>query len=615
MILRLFFLVFLSTIGINAFAQCDRWQHEVDYKMEIDFDDRSHNYFGKQVVKFRNNSSDTLSVLYFHLYLNAFQPGSSMDIRSMTIVDPDSRVGDRINKLRPDEIGFQRIQRIRQGDKDLRYEIYETILKVYLESPSLPGKEVEVFLDYDAQVPLQIRRNGRMNREGIHYSMAQWYPKVCHHDEMGWHTNQYIGREFYGIFGTFDVKISINSAYTIGGTGYLENSEEIGKGYSDASVSNTANKLTWHFKADGVHDFMWAADPEYAHDQIVTSDDITLRFFYRRNEKTQDSWSMLPTIMVEAFDFIQKRFGKYPYKQYSFVQGGDGGMEYPMATLITGHRSLSSLVGVSVHELMHSWYHGVLGINESLFPWMDEGFTSYASELVMDHLAQKGLLPGTEPKAQLFRGASTGYMNMVAAEIQEPLTTHADHYVRNTTYGISSYSKGALYLHQLSYIIGNEALLNTLLAFYDRCAFKHPDGNDIRRVAEMESGLELKWYNEYWINSTKTIDYGIDTIISVNSDKSRMVIGRYGDMPMPVDVHVRLNNGATTIYHIPLDLMFGAKPDEGLADNYKVAASWKWVSPKYLLDIDYPLDLIKEIIIDPSNRMQDIERGNNQWGR
>lgn len=597
----------------GANGQCDRWKHSIAYEMEIDFDVRSHNYFGKQVVAFTNESPDTLSHLFFHLYLNAFQPGSSMDIRSLTIVDPDNRVADRISQLKPDEIGFQRMQRISQGDTRLRFEEFETILKVYLKEPALPGATTEITLEYDAQVPLQIRRMGRMNNEGIHYSMAQWYPRLCQYDEKGWHTNPYIGREFYGIFGTFDVKIRIDSAYTLGGTGYLQNPDEIGKGYSSSKTMTDGNLAEWHFKADRVHDFMWGADPEYVHTNIETEDGIILRFFYRENDRTRESWSRLPEIMSKAFDFIQENFGPYPYKQYAFVQGGDGGMEYPMSTLITGHRSLRSLVGVSVHELMHSWYQGVLAMNEARFPWMDEGFTSYASEIVMDHLIREGLIPGAEPKERLHTSSSAGYNNMVKAGIEEPLSTHADHFVRNTAYGISSYSKGALYLHQLSYVIGADNLKKTLLEFYDRCAFNHPNDNDFRRVAEKVSGIELKWYNEYWVYTTKTIDYGIDNVIEVDEQTSRVILSRVGEMPMPVDLYVTLKNGKKIVYHIPLDLMLADKMNEGLGDDYQVASAWKWTYPKYMLTLAHPLDQIETISIDPSMRLQDIERGNNTW--
>jgi hypothetical protein len=611
-ILIFYLLIF---VVFTANGQCDRWQNAINYEMFIDFDVETHNYYGKQTVVFTNESPDTLKKVYFHLFLNAFKPGSSMDVRSRTISDPDGRVRDRISQLSPQEIGFQRIQKLIQNEKRLDYIEHETILEVFLEDDILPGGILELYMEYDAQVPLQIRRNGRMNEEGIHYSMAQWYPRMCQYDEKGWHTNPYIGREFYGPFGDFDVKIRIDKNYLLGGTGYLQNTGEIGKGYSEKFTPKLDDKLTWHFKADRVHDFMWAADPEYTHDSYETKDGITLRFFYRKNERTEENWAALQPIMADAFDFIQERFGKYPYKQYAFVQGGDGGMEYPMATLITGNRNLRSLVGVSVHELMHSWYQGVLGFNESLYHWMDEGFTSYASEIVMDHLIRKGLIPGVEPAARLFSGSSAGYKNIVRAGIEEPMSTHADHFDRNVSYGISAYSKGALYLHQLSYVIGQENLDKTLLSFYDRCAFKHPNDHDIRRIAEQVSGIELKWYNEYWVYSTKIIDYAIDTVLAVNNSQSRIILDRIGNMPLSVDVVCTLKDGSTHMYHIPLDLMLQAKPDEGLADRFYESNAWKWVYPRYLLTVDLPFDQIQSVEIDPSKRMQDIDLDNNMWPR
>ncbi|NJK82881.1 MAG: M1 family metallopeptidase [Saprospiraceae bacterium] len=155
-------------------------------------------------------------------------------------------------------------------------------------------------------------------------------------------------------------------------------------------------KLTWHFLAPNVHDFMWAADRDYTHTKYIAKDGTLLRFFYQENERTKAPWEALPAIMSEALEFLNTNYGKYPYKVYSFVQGGDGGMEYPMATLITGERGLASLVGVSVHEMVHSWYQMVLGSNESLYAWMDEGFTTYASAETMNHLRAKRLIPGSQ---------------------------------------------------------------------------------------------------------------------------------------------------------------------------------------------------------------------------
>ncbi len=183
------------------------WQQHVDYKMEIDVDVKSYSYKGKQTLVYTNNSPDTLNRVYYHLYFNAFQPGSEMDIRSSTVPDSDQRVSDRISKLKPDEVGYIKVNSLKQNGENLKYETVGTILEVDLENAILPGGQGTFEMVFDAQVPIQIRRSGRNNREGVALSMAQWYPKLAEYDFEGWHADPYIGREFHGVWGDFDVKI------------------------------------------------------------------------------------------------------------------------------------------------------------------------------------------------------------------------------------------------------------------------------------------------------------------------------------------------------------------------------------------------------------------------
>ncbi len=604
---------FLLVANAQLFAQCDRWQQAIRYRMDVDFDASVHRFDTRQEVTYFNRSPDTLRTVYFHLYFNAFQPGSSMDLRSRNLPDPDAKIADRIAGLKPQEQGYHDIRSIRQSRDSCRYEVWGTILKVDLAKPLYPGDSTVLDMSYRSQVPLQIRRSGRFSKEGIHYSMAQWYVKMCQYDEMGWHTNPYIAREFYGIWGDFDVTIRIDSSYTIGATGILQSPATIGKGYARSRGRNKDNRLTWRFVAENVHDFVWGADPEYRHVHVRTPDDITLRFFYRDNEHTAESWSKLPEAMIEAFDYIQSRFGKYPYKEYAFIQGGDGGMEYPMATLITGHRPLNSLVGVSVHEVMHSWYQGVLASNEALYAWLDEGFTNYASEQVMQHLQDRGFIKAGISDSTLYKGAYRGYINIATSGLEESLITHADHFNYNATYGIAAYTKGSLYLLQLGYIIGRDNLDKTLLAYYDACAFRHPNANDFRRVAEKVSGIELKWYHEYWINSTSTIDYKLSDVSALDTDRTRVDLQRIGRMPMPVDLLVTLRDGRRLLWHIPLDLMLAAKPDPGGYDAYQVAPYWAWVNPMYTLELPVPHTDILSVRIDPAGQMMETDRTNNSW--
>ena len=598
--------IFILLISLQVTAQPDRWQQSVAYTMDINMDVKKHQFTGTQHLVYFNNSPDTLTEVYYHLYFNAFQPGSMMDVRSRNIADPDSRVGDRIFHLKADEIGYQKIKTLTQDGQPVNYEVVGTILEVSLDKPILPNSQTVFDMTFEAQVPLQIRRSGRDNEEGIDYSMAQWYPKMSEYDYMGWHPNPYIGREFHGIWGSFEVNITIDPCYIIGGTGYLQNANEIGHGYQEdgLKVKKQKEDVTWRFKADKIMDFVWTADPDYTVTKKQVPDGPLLYFVYQKNKETEGSWAQLPDYMVKTFQYMSNRFGKYPYKQYSFIQGGDGGMEYPMATLVTGNRKLSSLVSVSVHEGIHSWYQHLLGTNESLYCWMDEGFTVYASNETKSFLYND--------KKDRHQGSFKGYKQLVESGNEEPSSLHADHFNTNWAYGTAAYSKGNLFLHQLSYIVGMEAFDKGMKKYFNTWKFKHPNPNDFIRIMEKESGMVLDWYLNYWINTTKTVDYGIKSVVSDGS-KTSITLERIGEIPMPIDLQVTYKNGKTALYYIPLKIMRGEKPSEDSNITRIVKKDWAWTNPTYTFEIDNKEGEISEIKIDPSARMADIVKDNNLY--
>ncbi|NRB51711.1 MAG: M1 family metallopeptidase [Saprospiraceae bacterium] len=592
-------------------AQADRWQQRAEYKMNIDFDVNSHQFKGQQTITYYNNSPDVLDRVFYHLYFNAFQPGSMMDVRSQSVPDPDPRVGSRIGKLKNNQIGYHKVSSLKQDGKPTQFEIVGTILEVELAVPIQPNSSTVLEMTFNSQVPVQIRRSGRDNAEGISYSMTQWYPKLCEYDYQGWHANPYIGREFYGVWGDFDVTISIDRDYIVAASGYLQNPQEIGYGFEKegTKVKRKGKKLSWHYVAPNVHDFAWGADPDYTHDKLVRKDGTILHFFYQKNDRTEENWAKLPKVMDRAFDYINEHFGQYPYKQYSFIQGGDGGMEYPMATLITGERSFPSLVGVSIHELMHSWYQMVLGTNESLYAWMDEGFTTYASAEINNFLKGEGLMSGRVSENPHIR-TTQNFANFALSGIEEPLSIHADHFVSNSAYGTGAYTKGRLFLSQLGYIIGEKALAKTLLDYFEIWKFKHPNDNDFVRVAEKVSGLELDWYREYMVNTTHTVDYGVKSVQEMGG-QTRVTLERIGYMPMPMDVMISLKDGTKELYNIPLRIMRGNKPQEDSGVQQKVIEDWPWTHPEYSFNLPVALDKIEKIEIDPSLRMIDVKRENN----
>lgn len=602
-------------------AQSDRWQQRVKYTMDVKVDAPANQFKGQQHLEYYNNSPDTLKKVFYHLYWNAFQPGSMMDVRSRELGkivlgkdrngnerrDWDNRVRDRISKLKPDEIGYQKIISLKRDGKPQDFKVVETILEVPLDKPILPHSKAVFDMEFASQVPVQIRRSGRNNSEGVDFSMAQWYPKMCEYDYEGWHATPYIAREFYGVWGDYDVKITIDKKYTIGGTGYLQNPDQIGHGYEKPGAKVTppaGNTLTWHFVAPNVHDFMWAADADYKH---ITQqvDGFTAHFFYIDNEFTHDTWPQLAKMIPAAYAYIKAHYGAYPYEQYSFIQGGDGGMEYPMGTLIMGNGKMNGLYGVAMHEWMHSWYQGMLATNESLYPWMDEGFTTFAENNVIYNTIDS--LKGRNAQEDSY----AGYFALARSPYEEPASTHADHFNTNYGYSLTAYSKGAVFLEQLGYIIGAKNRDNGLLRYYNEWRFKHPNVNDFVRVMEKESGIELDWYKQYFINAVKHIDYGIDSVFA-KGNKTVVRLRKIGYMPMPIDFMVTDKNGKKVLHYIPLSIMYGEKPDEYPDAKRVVDPVWYWTNPVYEVELDTPLSDIKELEIDPSQRMADVDRSNNK---
>jgi len=620
-------------------AQPDRWQQRVKYTMDVKMDVQTNRFTGTQTLVYSNNSPDTLFEVFYHLYWNAFQPGSMMDSRSRALGqivysgrrgeqrDWDPRVRDRILNLTPEEIGYQKVLSLKMNGVAQPYETDETILKVRLTKPILPRTSVTFQMQFEAQVPLQIRRSGRDNPQtGVRYSMSQWYPKLCEYDYEGWHPTPYIAREFYGAWGDYDVTISIDRHYILGGTGYLENAAEVGYGYEAPGtkvVRPAGERLVWHFVAPNVHDFMWAADPEYHHlvRRVPGGRVINVLYKNQHNDPQQDTlWKTLADVAVVVLPYIEKTFGPYPYKQYSFVHGGDGGMEYPMSTLIAGP-SLSA----AIHEWMHSWYQGMMGTNESMYAWMDEGFTSYAEARVMAWYDREEAR--LHPESQAWQdkvkqdsaaglpldhaGAYRSYFNLVKSGLQEPMTTHADHFNTNYAYSIESYSMGEMFIEQLGYIVSDSVRDRILLEYYREWRFKHPNANDFMRVAEKVSGIKLDWYKEYWINTTKTIDYGIDSLWEQDG-KTKIRLRMVGYMPMPLDVTLQFRDGSKEMAYIPQYFMFGEKPRENWSIPWTVYEPWKWTDPTYTFEVNHRLTDIKVVEIDASQRMADVDRKNNK---
>ena len=603
LIKNILFLISFFVMAPILFSQY--WQQKADYEMEIELDVSSAQFNGKQRILYTNNSPEALNKVFYHLYFNAFRPGSEMAERQKSSLDVNRRFKVIIDSIGPKSYGKIQVKNLKQNGILLNPFFSETILEVPLANPILPGESAVLDLEFSGQVPDLIRRSGKNSSEGVAFSMAQWYPKLAEYDIDGWNASPYLGREFHGVWGNFDVKITLDKNFTVAASGYLQNPEDIGKGYKKIKRSKSKKgKLTWHFIAPNVHDFTWAADKDYIHDIYPGPNNVKLHFFYKNNPSIIDNWKKLQPLTAELMEYFNSSIGDYPYKQYSVVQGGDGGMEYAMLTLITGERKFGSLVGVTAHELAHSWFQNILATNEMKHEWMDEGFTTYISTIATDKVLK-------ENKIFPLRNAYLGYYNLALSGIEQPQQTNANRYAYNYAYESSAYNKGAVFLSQLGYIIGKENLNTSLKIYFEEFKFKHPTPRDFIRIAERVSGILLNWYLTDWTQTTNTIDYKISGVSKLDN-KTIIDLERVGMMPMPLEILISFKNGNKQIHYVPIGIMRGEKKPyvdiEWILHN-----DWTWSTPNYKLIIDSPLDSIEKITIDSSNLMADIDKSNNYY--
>lgn len=608
---KIFFICFL-TLGLLSNSQINKYyQQQADYKMNIDVDVKNYQYNGHQQITYTNNSQDTLSVFYFHLYWNAFQPNSMMDQKLQELnktADKRMITGEgksRISSLKSNEIGYQKIKSLKQEGIPVTFTVEETILKVQLAKPILPHTTTHFEMEWTSQIPPVIRRAGRNNSEGIDLTMTQWYPKVVEYDYEGWHTFDYIAREFQGVFGNYDVTIAIDKNYIIGAGGVLQNPKDV-KGYlADAQPVVKKNKTFWHFKAENIHDFAWAADPDYTVDSISIKNGPLVYLIYQKSKLT-NYWEESKPYIKKYFSLMKENFGAYPYPTYSFIQGGDGGMEYGMCTMIMGNaKSLEGLADLMFHEASHSWFQHILASNESMRAWMDEGFTSYAEHLMMakifpDHVKN---YPNPHYNSVEF------YTEFIKTRQEEVMGIFSDHFLTNNGYSVAAYIKGELFLVQLEYIVGRQTFFKILKNYFETWKFKHPTDRDFIHIAQKISGMDLKWYWNYMTYTTRTIDYAIKSV-EKEGKTTKVTLENLGNFPMPIDVNVTYPDGSKQIYNIPLNMMHNYKKQESDV-NQKNLPYWKWTQKEYEFSLNVSPEKIKSIEIDATFRMADINRENN----
>ncbi|MCI0513716.1 M1 family metallopeptidase [candidate division KSB1 bacterium] len=603
------------------------WQQAVAYQIAVTLDDRAHRLTGHEKLVYTNNSPDSLRKLYFHLYQNAYRPGSYLDLKNQTEGNYD------LTRLKPDAEGYCQVTRLTDDQaRPLPMQTDNTILTVALPEPLAPGGELTLNLDFITQIgtkPFRMRA-----RDGM-FVISQWYPKICVYDDHGgWHADQHFGNEFYGNFGSFDVQITLAADFIVGATGTLLNRAEVlpDSVLQCLDLHNFVNRLhvphpaksdksatrTWHFQGSQIHDFAWTADRTFligaAHWEDVT-------IYALARAENAKHWQDAAEIGARAVQFFSEKIGRYPYPQMT-IADVDEGMEYPMIVMCGGESP--SYNELFYHEVGHNWFYGLIANNETAYPALDEGFTTYITNLMLEKFEnmQAYQAPGKSSWYRRWRQydpdfwviSARVYLQLARRGLDEKVLTHSDHCLNDATYSMMAYEKTATTLRNLQGILGDAVFFKVLQTYFDRWKFRHPYPEDFQAVAEEVSGRRLDWFFEQWWHSTKTVDYAVKSVSNTKLPdgkyRARINLRRVGAIYQPIDLEMTLANGQKQYFTVPVD--DGSKQ----VDSIQVLPAWYgWndFQRNYTTSIVLP-HKVTRVRLDPWRTLADINYLNNQSG-
>lgn len=619
-------LLVLSLFTIIPSTASSYWQQRVKYNIDVTLIDSIHSLDGELSVQYFNNSPDTLREVYFHLYYLAFQPGSMMQVRSSELSNASWSVGARILALKPEEQGKYRIDQIIVDGAQATHEITGTVMRVTLPKPLLPNTSTTIGFTYFEQIPKQTRRGGWMSSEGVEYSMAQWYPKIAEYDEHGWHANEYIAREFYGVWGDFDVSITLPSSFTVAASGQVMNPQEVGHGYDKIAAGEKSGQAmpeeksgmtTWKWRAENVHDFAWVADKTYIHDWATIRDSITIHSIHKTSVASM--WKNTLKYTEFMINTMSDLYYPYPYRNFYNTHAGDGGMEYPQLVQNSGYRSEMSMAGITAHEGAHQWFYGILGNNESREAYLDEGFTSYATtQIMVKQFGNEQQYPGAKrtwldwfiPMPNNKGDNYRSYLNLAKAGYEEPLAIPHD-WAREDVNAGQAYGKMQAIVSMLEYTLGESTFDRAMKEYFNRWKFKHPSLDDLQRVMEDVAKTDLDWFFDQWFRTDRTVDYSLGAVKSVQEgDKYRTTLRLRNreQAVMPIDVKLQYADGTSEVATIPL----AVHQNTGYRkrETRLFFEPWDWVARTYEGSILTPHKVVSAEI-DPSWRLQDLNRLNN----
>jgi len=604
----------------------DYWQQDIQYKIKARLNEKTNIVSATEELTYYNNSPDVLTFVYFHLYQNAFQPGSYLDNLNKN------------NKVKPKYGHYEAfkectvVEKMSDESGDLKTELDNTIMKVYLSKPLKSGDSVKFNIAFKSYFDNgSIRRRMKMfNAYGYkHYDCVHWYPRISVYDsKFGWTTDQHLGKEFYGDFGSFDVELNMPNNYIVEATGELQNPKEalpdsLRKKLAIANFKNkpleeapsviipydTSIRRTWIYHADNVHDFAFTADPTY---RIGEAEWNGIKCIAVAQEPHAAKWQNAADYTAKIIKTYSENIGMYVYPKMVVADARDG-MEYPMLTLDGGldpdYRSLLA------HEVGHNWFFGQVGNNETYRAALDEGFTQFLNSFALETIDTTIMI--TDPpksfwlrefkKPDLVRDRVVYNAYMYSAMQADPstLNTHSDDFNGALGHGggyRNVYFKTATMLYNLQYVLGDELFWKAFRNYFSQWKIAHPYFEDFRNSIIQYTKVDLNWFFDEWLETSKRLDYGIKCISKGRKQDEYIIkFVRKEKMQMPIDFSVYSKDSTKYDFHIPND-WFVKKTTATVLPKW---FGWDKIQPTYNATVTIPKG-IQNVVIDTSNRLADF---------
>jgi hypothetical protein len=602
------------------------WQQDVYYKLKANVDDATDIIDGTEELLYWNNSPDTLTFVYFHLYQNAFQPGSYTDD-----LHQNNNFPVVYGKYEKQGLGTT-VENIMVDGQPAKFEIDNTVMKVWLTKPLRPGFATKISMNFKTYFDNggSIRRRMKMYSQfGYkHYDGVHWYPRIAVYDrKFGWETDQHLTREFYGDFGVFDVELTFPNNYICDATGVMTNEQEMLPPAlrQQLDISNFAKKpwesapseiikkdgttKTWKFHAENVHDFAWTADPTYRIGEVSWNG---IRCIALCNEQHCSGWQDAAAFTAKVIEVYSTDFGMYIYPKMIVADARDG-MEYPMLTLDGGRAP--DYYDLIAHEVGHNWFFGMVGSNETYRALLDEGFTQFLTSWSYEKIKGDTKIRWQyksdyaekfrEPEEVRMGEAYNGYIYPAASQDETVIDNHSDHFGGALRHGGGYgqvYSKTATMLYNLQYVLGDSLFIAAMHNYFDQWKVCHPYVEDFRNSVIQFTHVDLNWFFDQWLTTSETIDYKVGCVQKGDSTGTYdITFKRKGKMQMPIDFTVYGNDGKAQNYYIP-NTWFEKETDAKVLPRW---IGWDNIRKEYVATVTCPSG-IKNVVIDTTYRLADV---------